>query len=364
MKHIIGVVFCFFILLCLGLPIEHAYQTHFDHQSTTDLYQVNTNEVDVPIWNESNSWKYKIDNITILYRGMNNSTFSMVLHIDDLIIHVVNDTGPTYTVEIPPTNITAAITMDVNESTGYGPTNISLEITNCKVKGTIWVNKSDLGLKHLQVTIEGNSSIHIHEFPFTITFPLLGRTIPPLRVPFNKFNISVNLDFNPSFLFTKFPLNVSTTWGVPATNVTLRGTISSRMLNILNCKNRIIRFLHLIPCLARLLNMSSERLQQFSDTLFDILPVVNIDYVLNQYLHVPNTFEFPVIPSAFKCTKKENITIPAGTYESYNISALFGMGYLYYAPNAGSIIKMQGRFQDIVPFVSRMDMELIWTNYE
>jgi hypothetical protein len=348
----------------LEIPIENAYQVHINHPSASVPNQTSSRGVDVPVWTVSNRWKYRIDNITVHYRGMNNSTFSMNVHIDDLELHVVNDTGPTYQVEIPPTNITAELAMGVNESTGYGPTNISLVVNNCLIKGTLWVNKSDLGIKQIQITIKGNSTIKIYEFPFTITFPFLGKTIPPLTLPFNKFNISTALDFSAPFIFTKFPLNISDNWGTPATNITLQGTISSRMLNIINCKNRLIRLFHLVPLIARLLKMSPEHLQKFSDTLFDILPVIQIDYVIQQYLHVTNTFEFPAIPGAFHCNNTENITVPAGAYDVYNISALYGMGYLYYAPAAGTIIKMQGRFQDIIPFITSLNMELIWTNYE
>ena len=58
----------------------------------------------------------------------------------------------------------------------------------------------------------------------------------------------------------------------------------------------------------------------------------------------------------FAIASFENITVEAGTYQAYNIIFPFEMGYIYYAPEAGSMVKL------VLNPITKM--ELIETSYK
>ena len=74
-------------------------------------------------------------------------------------------------------------------------------------------------------------------------------------------------------------------------------------------------------------------------------------------------FQIPAISNAFFCLNTENITVPAGTYEAYNITLFGGLAQCYYAPTAGNVVKITGNFEEINPDIKNINMELISTNY-
>jgi hypothetical protein len=74
-------------------------------------------------------------------------------------------------------------------------------------------------------------------------------------------------------------------------------------------------------------------------------------------------FQTPAISDAFFCLNTENITVPAGTYEAYNITLVGGLAQCFYAPTAGNVVKIAGNLEEIIPYLKGINMELLSTNY-
>jgi hypothetical protein len=75
-------------------------------------------------------------------------------------------------------------------------------------------------------------------------------------------------------------------------------------------------------------------------------------------------FSLPEVPYLFQCTTTELVTVPAGPYLAYNITSYNGLITLYYAPEAGTIIKIRGSIGDDSLTLGVFDVELLDTNYE
>jgi hypothetical protein len=148
-------------------------------------------------------------------------------------------------------------------------------------------------------------------------------------------------------------------WGLPAVNVSIAGTIESIWLNIFNFINQKIRLWNLIGPISRFLEVDEQAVQDASDMIDDILPIIDIKYVLNEYLGVDNVLPLPEIPFVFYCNNTVEITVPAGTFEAYEIVVAGGLGTMYYSPEVKNIIKMEGNFDDALPFLNGIDVELI-----
>ncbi|MGF3554157.1 MAG: hypothetical protein ACQXXF_02630 [Thermoplasmatota archaeon] len=120
----------------------------------------------------------------------------------------------------------------------------------------------------------------------------------------------------------------------------------------------------ILTIIANAKNIDISQLKIISDMLVDILPVINISYILTEYMKIGNIFETPEIPEIFMCEDLEEIIIQNKIYNAYNISVIGGIGNIYYAPDAGNIVKIIGHFKDILPFISDLNIELIETNYQ
>jgi hypothetical protein len=148
-------------------------------------------------------------------------------------------------------------------------------------------------------------------------------------------------------------------WGLPAVNVSIAGTIESIWLNIFNFINQKVRKWNLIGPISLLLGVDEQAIQDASDMIDDILPVIDIEYVLNEYLGADNVLSLPEIPFVFYCNNTVNITVPVGTFETYEIVVAGGLGTMYYSPEVKNIIKMEGNFDDVLPFLNGIEVELI-----
>ena len=62
-----------------------------------------------------------------------------------------------------------------------------------------------------------------------------------------------------------------------------------------------------------------------------LLPVIDIKDAL-ETKEINNTFEIKEVPSIFSCYSMDEITVLAGTFDSYNISVAEILGKIYYAP--------------------------------
>ena len=110
----------------------------------------------------------------------------------------------------------------------------------------------------------------------------------------------------------------------PPSKDTLDGEINSFWLKILNFMNTLSGN-NLLP-------------SNFSD----LLPIIDIGGALELFLG-SNIIVIPAI-SDVQCIEKRDVTVDAGTFESYEISIpLLGLNY-FYAPDIGNIIKMSFEF--------------------
>ncbi|KYK21528.1 hypothetical protein AYK24_08935 [Thermoplasmatales archaeon SG8-52-4] len=307
-------------------------------------------EDDVPIWNEGDKWSYKLDSISI---DFNDEDFYFYLEArsDNLNIKVIEVNEESYVINIytPIDGYFRFVTAIEN----VGPINVTGEfkdaLQSSSIGGTITFNKTDLAIKQANIIINGRvllKFIEIPYYPFNLT--------PPLPIP-----IMVNLDIKLGnyIPIIDFPINTTKFWGIPSTNFTLAGTIESIWLDIISAINGVVRYPGVIEFLAERFGIDPFMLKQFSDILFNITPEFDIEYFLNEYIG-GNVFELPEVPPILTCFSRDNITVDAGTYNSYNISVMGGLGNIYYAPEVGTIVKIIGNFEDVLPLISNINAEL------
>jgi hypothetical protein len=308
-------------------------------------------DISVPVWKVGDYWDYQINTIVV---DLDEEGFliHITLETDNLSLNVVDDTDDSYTVEIKATLNGNGY---ANMNFGDGLINVTAELEATTLSGNILFNKTDLGIKHIEATLDGGIHLKVIENPY------IQREIP-MNIPAT---INISVDGNVPYPIIDFPLNVSNTWGLPAINISLDGTIQSKWFNLIAWLNTIARnHWKFVELIAGFIGIDPAMLKIISDILADILPVIDIRYVLTKYAGVEPVFAFPEVPDIFICNNTENITVGGRTFFAYNISVGGGIGSMYYAPEAGTIVKISGRFKDIIPFVNDLNAELIETNYQ
>jgi hypothetical protein len=211
-----------------------------------------------------------------------------------------------------------------------------------EISGTLQIEKSTLAINKISVSLDKQKfTFNIIEQPF-IPLPAFLHIISAKVTT----NIDIDCGTTPITLLT-FPLDTGTMWNLTATNMTINGKIESGWLYLIQLINNI----------AKLLNK-----EFLSSEVAGLLPIVDIHDALT-VLGSGNVFSLPPIENAFTCFNTENITVPGGAFNVYNITLLGGIGYCYYAPTAGNMIKITGNFEGILPYLKNVNMELLSTNY-
>lgn len=351
-SKIFGIIICILLMTSYITIAENIEKpsTTFSSKKISNI----TNDVDAPIWTVDNYWNFKIDDMTIDYE-QEGQYIHLTLKTNELQLNVIDVKTDSYIVDIDAVISGSGNAYIILED---GPINITLELRDTKLSGTIVFNKSDLGIKELNPKLVGRLLINIIEQPYIENY-----TIPSISI---RATIDLSTNLATPLTIIDFPLNVSNIWGIPGTNVSLDGTIKSPWLYFINLIHNIAR--RPIPWLivvfiANTLGIDEQTVKTISDMIYDILPIINISYVLQQYLEIGNYFEILEIPTIFICNGTENITIDGKTYNTYNISIIGGIGNIYYAPDAGNIVKISGYFKNIIPFISDLNIELMETNY-
>jgi hypothetical protein len=330
---LIGMILCIMLMTTL-LAVAKPPQK-IENKSSTETMSTTYN-ADVPVWEIGDQWTYQIDDISIVNQQEGKS-INLLLTIAELPLTVTRTTGDFYTLEFQ-TTVSGQYTMSIDP--GDGPANFSITFSNVDLSGEVFIEKSTLGIKEISAGFKKEKiSIEIEQ------------SYIPLPSFLQRFSAKITMDitatFEPSFSLLTFPLNTGIVWNLTSTNITINGEIQSIYLNLINFINKMAKLFgkeFLPPEIAKL------------------LPIINIKDALTT-LGNENVFPIPAVSNAFFCLNTENITVPAGAYEAYNIILFGGFGQCYYAPTAGNVVKITGNFEEINPDIKNFKMELISTNY-
>lgn len=270
-------------------------------------------EDDVPVWEEGDRWSYKIYNMTVDFK-QEGQYIHMVLETNKLDMKVIDVTNDFYVLKID-----AALT-----GSGHiymliegDPVNITLKLQNTVLSGTIVFNKSDLGIKEINSKLTGRLLINIIEQHYIENF-----TVPQISI---RATIDLSAELSTPLTIIDFPLNVTNIWGIPGSNVSIDGTIRSPWFLLIEIINKLARIPFpwmILMIIANKYGLDEETTKKISDMIDDILPIINISYVLQKYLQIGNVFETPEIPPIFLCENYEEIVVQGKTYDAYNISIM------------------------------------------
>ncbi len=305
------------------------------------------NEGDLPVWKVGDKWIYDIDVFSIDF-SQSNISINIDSKIEYLSLEVIEVTMDLYKLKFK-SNISGSY--EINMDFGDGPINITGELEKTTVEGFIFYNKTDLGIKQINVEISGKLTVKVEQPYIKLSF------LPKFPI---RATITLEIIVENPIPLINFPLNETKCWGLPATNFTVDGTIESPWLRIADKLNRL--FNPLIPIIENITKKDLSKVKEISDILKDILPVIDICDLLTNYIGIGCEFQIPEIPPIICLSNltREWVTVPAGTFEAYNISTMgTNLANIYYNDTVGNIIKITGNLKDLLPSVSNINVELV-----
>lgn len=318
-----------------------------------EINEISFEQIQAPVWEVGYDWTYKIDRFILDFEDSGLSVY-VDIKIDNFYVEVTKVTEDDYELAFE-AGVTGTFWIDFD--LGDGPINISFDLKSATIEGTILLNKTDLGIKQIHPRIYGTLDIKIEEqpyikFPFKLSKDIVG-------------TIDLEIVMGNVLPIIKFPFEMGIPWGIPETTFTVGGTIESPLFeDIDNINRKVVN--PLLTIINNTVNLDIiERLKEFSDILLDVLPIINISKILNDYLDMEIEF---IIPSSgldlICCLDKDIITVPAGTFECYNISlaGTYLTNMYYNDTEVKNIVKVVGNLQDIFPSISNINVELISYN--
>jgi len=272
-----------FFMVFSALPITQGTSDTGADKNTIEFSSSLCLQNDV-VWDVGDYWTY----VTALLIEYAEEAFSVTADcgLTDLQFTVTSLTNGLYTLDIEGEVFTV-----VDISVQNPQLNITVEVIRTSLTGFTSINQSDLGIKEMEV--------HIHGF--------LIASIEPIPIPFD---ITMTIDFLPVLPFLQFPLQVGSEWDVLYTLVTI------------NIGEDFFAFLEKIVNLVK--KLVPPDIAEMLDLYFEL--------VKNSF-----PFELNIGGSSVECVDFSNLTVQAGTYESYQLE--FIMANLFFAPVASNFVK-------------------------
>lgn len=314
-----------------------------DYETTSSLY------VDVPVWEKGMSWTYEIDNIDIRFSEIEGRSIDFKLNTEDLKLKVVDVQSNYYITEFSTNNANIEIDLDFDYyMEDKEPVSTYIKLNNVDIAGEIVFDKTNLAIKNVDANLKLDLVENLDGLPIDLDLgPLITKLLSFIKLPVD---IDIQAEFNPAYKIFDFPFETGKTWGLPASNLTLDigGKVSSIWLRLINLFNNIFHFIP--PELAK------------------YLPEIDIAEILEDFgmpsqmqTDIPELKEMLRKP-IFELNNEKTISVPAGSYNTYQLMFIQGFGELYYSADVGNFVKISMPINEFLPLFQNIDMVLKSTN--
>jgi hypothetical protein len=288
-KKLVGIFIMMLFIASLAIPIS-ALNKDYEHPVNPT-----GNSADVPIWEVGDSWTYDV----IFYQNNTGPNLTLTYKLEgEYVLTVIDDTGDSYTLEGVAKRLSGAIDLG---TFGLKATRFVRAHTELRLR------KADLGLEFWNQNLKG----------------ILFLTIGPITLPIPlQVNANVDVEFNPTWVITPFPLVDGKT-----------GTFD----------------------VTELIHTNS-----YLTLFWGLIPVSEGDYAW----HTP---EMPY------SVNEEQISVEAGTFDVFYITGDYISGNYhdyyrtYYAPEVGNTVKQSiniDKSETMGETYYGLDFEMKSTTYE
>ena len=320
--------------------------------------------VTAPTWNVGTTWIYRLSKIDFTLNEIQGRYIDFHLNSGVLKLEVTDVTSHYYQVRVSTDDLDVSVDVNVDllEENPVEPFDIlpdsimvAASVSNASLTGDIVFNRETMGVESMNLMLQFDLIENLDEFGVELNLPaFLTGFLKMVKIPVN---VNIQVRFDEPFVILDFPLEVGKSWATSSANVTatISGSIDSIWLRIAYFLNKIANMLgrDLIP-------------PEFAQ----YLPVVDLAQVLEDW-GIPTVYNI-MIPGLwdplyhdlhlFHVDAQQTVTVEAGTFDTYYLPMIRGIGEIYYSPDAGNVVKVQGNFGDILPIVENINLELI--NFE
>lgn len=270
-----------------GKTVNHEYDTRGLYTITLTVTDGNgkqghtTNACLVDMWKENDFWTFDIDEFTIKNDDLGYD-MEFDASIPDFTLTVSEITSDEYVLDVTG-SLKGGLSLDL---AGLDISTSFSRLT--KISGELTLKKSNLCIEDVSLSIKGMIKVSIADLPIKIPFP---------------FEIVLDPVIDNGITFIDFPMQINHCWCTGDATVSLDGEINSFYLNLITKINAI----------AKLFGKGF-----LTEEYEELLPDIDISEWLEMQ-EIENSFSIQSHPRAFVCTDIEQVTVPAGSFESYKV---------------------------------------------
>jgi hypothetical protein len=307
----------------------------------------------VPSWNVGDSWTYRLDNIDIDLPPTLGRGLTLKMSTGDIKLEVIDETSNSYIASLATNDMDLTLSGMFDSKEGTEEIVIpEISLDKIQLTGQVHFDKESLGWKeiNLDLTLDLIENLDNLKEMIGIELPsFLDILLPYMSIPAV---LEVDIEFENPFEVMQFPLETNKIWGFPANTITVSidGSVESIWLRILNFLNR---FINIIPAEFAKYLPNIDISEILNDLGIETSYAIDIEMPANLLpYHYDNTSLFEVIGT-------ENINTPAGSFNAAFMAIADLNGRMYYAENAGYIVKISGFLSEYIPIISDLNLELI-----
>ena len=317
-----------------------------DKNPLDNIIQPALADANAPSWQTGQEWTYEINNIDFSFHEVEGRDVEIHLTAGDFNLEVEDVTQDEYNLAFQIQDIEGTIEIEFDSYTGEDPRAIAFEMpSDTVINGNIYAEKNTIAFTKVMMNLDLKLDTQDLLDQFNINLPaLLVRILLPDDIPLN---VDLQLDFDNPYELFQFPLSVGSKWALPSVNITMDGSVSSQWLNILNLINNLAKIfgINLIP-----------------EALAKYLPVIDISEFLTDQ-EISNVIQIPKIgkimrKTPFEIDATKQVTVQAGTFNTYDIEIVQGVGELFYSEEAENFVKISLNIANFIPIANSIDMEL------
>ncbi|MBN2603655.1 MAG: hypothetical protein JXA91_05955 [Candidatus Thermoplasmatota archaeon] len=301
---------------------------------------------EAPIWNIGQSWVYKLKNLDFaLSETVGRDIY---LHVDSgyIDLEVFNQSNYSYFVKFNTKKINCVTNIYFDYYiNGTNPFVSTFNMDNAYLTGDIVIDKKTLGIQEIQAQLDFRIDTSYLPIKLPPILKFLFREIP-LKV---NINLKFDLPFSDEpYSFINFPIETGHEWGLSYNKLIINGSAESGCLKLFYLLDVISNFLgkDIFPTEQDKYLPFIDLKELFKDHgILTDLELYEVDTVFRN--------------APFVCKSYCNVTVPAGTFDAYEISVNSDMADFYYSPEVGNIVKSTAYLADFIPHLKNVELELV-----
>lgn len=307
---------------------------------------VNTlGNVNKPEWELGMSWTYEINAFDFNFAEIEGRDVEFTIKTGEMNFEISEVTSSTYLAAVSTEDLEVFVDIDLDMFTEESqPIKLTAKMVNASITGDIKFDRNTIGMKMINLVLDGElvTETLLENIAFEVP-PIVLKLAPVIPITMN-----IEVYFDEPYILFEYPMEIGNQWGIAEGTITVDGSIESPYFRIISIIDKIARIVGI---------------QILPPEIAPYFPIIDLSEILGDF-GIENEIVMPETPvffdsEVFECRSEEEITVPAGTFTTYNVWFMIGAGEFFYSPDVQNVVKMRGNIDHYIPIIENIELDLV-----